>query len=127
MIIQKMITVLMAGFLTTGCIIIRYEETGLPLVDETRDVGEFDRILLEDNAELTVTAGEDYSLKVRVPEGYEHRLITQVVGDTLIIDQVDMNLTPEEMIIDITMPSLVAFEMKSHSDVELKNIKEDFF
>lgn len=127
MIMKKMITVMMAGFLTTGCIMIRYEETGLPLVSEERDLQDYDHIILEDNADLTVSAGEDYSMRLRLPEGYSQRVSTKVVGGSLIIDQLDMNLSPEEVIIDITLPNLVGFEMQSHSDVELKNIQADFF
>jgi hypothetical protein len=124
---QKLIIVMMAGFLTTGCIMIRYEKTGLPLVSEERTVEEYDQIILEDNVDLSVRAGEEYSMKLRLPEGYSHRVTTKVIGGSLVIDQLDMNLTPEEIIIDITLPKLTAFEMKSHGEVELLNLDADFF
>ncbi len=111
----------------SGCIGIVYEETGLPLVEEDRLLVGFDRLIIDDNAQVEVTAGRDFSVRVRGPEGYLHRINTRVLGDTLVIDQEDMNLSPEEVLVMITMPELHGIEYNAAGDISAYDINSAFF
>lgn len=111
----------------SGCIGIVYEETGLPLVEEDRALVGFDRIIIDDNAQVDITVGQDYSVRVRGPEGYLQRINTRVLGDALVIDQEEMNLSPEEVVIMITMPALHGIDYNAAGDVKAYDIESDFF
>lgn len=123
----KLAILAISATLLSACIGIVYEETGLPLVSEVRTLSGFDRVILDDNAEVEITAGQEFSIRVQAPEGYLHRIQTRVMGDTLVITQDDMSLSPEEVRIYIKMPALNAVTMEAAGSIEAKGIDSDYF
>ncbi len=96
---------------------------------EDRDVSGFTRIQVKGAIDLELTAGKEFSVHIKSRADRLEDVITEVDGDTLIIDMDDKgrrsfwNNTNVE--VTITMPELRELEVLGAVDGELHDIKSD--
>ena len=96
---------------------------------EDRDVSGFTRIQVKGAIDLELTAGKEFSVRIKSREDRLEDIITELDGDTLVIDMDDRgrrsfwNNTNVE--VTITMPELKELEVLGAVDGELRDIESD--
>lgn len=94
-----------------------------PVINETREAGDFDSISLRGSARLIVSIGDAPSLKISGPERVVQGLTTEVEGDTLVIRSKRKEWTfgrgDSRLTVNVTMPKLEELRLEGSNDVRL--------
>ena len=98
-------------------------------VTEDRDLSGFTRIEVRGAIELELTAGQDHSISIRTREDRMEDVITELDGDTLVIDMEDGRRNSwwddADVEVTITMPVLAELEVLGAVDGEFYAIDSD--
>ena len=107
------------------------------LMTETREVGEFDRILMKGVGKLIIKQGSKQELTIEAEENLMKRIRTNVINGKLMIDVgstweeklsagLDF-LSKRRIIFNIMIKKLTALEVSGACKIEAKEIKADGF
>lgn len=106
-----------------------YERDGSDRVTEARDISGFTRIQVRGAIELELTAGKDHSISIRTREDRMEDVITELDGDTLVIDMEDGRRNSwwdnADVDVTITMPMLAELEVLGAVDGEIYAVESD--
>lgn len=98
-------------------------------ISEDRDVNGFTKIQVRGAIDLELTAGKDFGVNIRTRANRMDDVITEIDGDTLIIDMDDENRrhfwNNTNVEVTITMPELKELEVLGAVDGELRDIESD--
>ncbi|MBK8873519.1 MAG: DUF2807 domain-containing protein [Bacteroidetes bacterium] len=101
-----------------------------PVVDEVREVGEFNRIVLNMEALVVVKDSLVHSCVVKAQGNIQEAIITRMDGNTLVITTKGQLITNEEIVIEISMNKEMAFEVNGSGKIlsmnTFKNDELDF-
>ena len=97
--------------------------------EEMRDVSNFDEVTLKGSMDVSVTIGEEKSIKVVADSDIIKYLETRVSGGNLIIDlENDRSYrNVKKMHVFVTVPSLKSANLYGSGDIDIKNIDNDLF
>ena len=110
--------------LSLGCNRI-YNGEG-PVVADTREVGEFNRIVLNMGATVLVKDSLVHSCVVKAQGNIQEAIITRMDGNTLVITTKGQLITDEDIVIEISMNKEMAFEVNgSGKIVSVNTFKND--
>lgn len=93
------------------------EATGFT-VEEVEDLDGFNALEISGNWNVTVERGDDWSVSIRYPDGYDDRVDARVRGDVLVLDVREKNDSMEAVMADIVMPEFAGLETAGASDVD---------
>lgn len=98
-------------------------------VSQERDLTGFTRLQVRGAIELELTAGKDFSVTIRTREGRMEDVITEVDGDTLVLDMEDGRRRSwwddTDVDVTITMPTLAELEVLGAVEGELYDIDSE--
>lgn len=105
------------------------DRDGRDRVTEERDIAGFSRIQVRGAIELELTAGKDHSISIRTREDRMEDVITELDGETLVIDMEDNRRNSwwddADVDVTITMPTLAELEVLGAVDGEIFDIESD--
>ena len=96
---------------------------GTPVTQE-RAVTEFDSIELRGVGDITIVAGEDFSLSIRADESVIDDINTSVVGTTLLISE-ERAAASSRIEIEIHAPTLSSIEMLGAGSITVTGLDTD--
>lgn len=117
------------GYSVAGSATMAHDDERKGRASEDRDVFGFTKIEVRGAIDLELTAGKDFSVRVESRASRLEDVITEIDGDTLVIDMDDKgrhnfwNNTNVE--VTITMPELKELEVLGAVDGELRDIKSE--
>ncbi len=106
-----------------GCDVVPTRFKGTPITEE-RTVTAFDSIELRGVGDVTIVAGDDFSLSIRADESVIDGINTSVVGTTLIISE-DQEASARRIEIVIHAPTLSSVEMLGASSIRVTDLATD--
>lgn len=107
-------------------------ENGGPAVDRNYAVGNFDRMELAGNYDVTVHTGGKASVHARGPEKTMERLVVEVRNGVLVIEPKKHNgfnwgSNHGKVTVDVTVPSLRGAQLAGAGNVRIDQVKGDRF
>ena len=100
------------------------------IITETREVGAFTGVQLNDTGEVTITVGEPQSVAINAYENLLPLLVTRVEDDVLIIDLLDDDtsyITDTPITYTISVPSLDYVNLGGTGNITIHNLDNDTF
>lgn len=126
---MKLIVLLLASVSLSGCVLSHFS-SGIAgsgkLVTTSRPQTGFNKIVNRGPANVQVTSGQDYSIKVTVDDNLEKHVKVTVSGDELIISN-DQSINPTSCKVVITMPNISAFRIDGAGDATVNAVSSSSF
>lgn len=98
------------------------------IIEENRDVSNFNGISLSNSGNVTITVGETEALTVRTDDNIMSDIITEVRGNTLVLTtRPNSAINPTTLEYDITVTTLESLVVTGSGDVIAPEIEGDAF
>jgi hypothetical protein len=94
---------------------------------ETRSVGDFNRIVIDLGANLTVHVGEPQKMTVAIDDNLLDNVTTSVHGHTLEISSHKSFSTDNDCVVEIWIPALESIECNGSGEIEVRGLNGDNF
>jgi hypothetical protein len=107
----------LAGLAVTIFAFAQRTEVNRGVIEQNRNVSDFDIIHIEDGVDLYITQGNRQSVTVKADEEYMDQVITKVEGNTLYIETQGRISNPEALDVYVTVPNLRELHASGGSDV----------
>lgn len=93
------------------------------ITTQNRSLSDFDALEVSSIIDVSVTYDPEQEVSVRANDNIIDRVITQVVGNTLVIDLEDGTYTDVSISIDIGIPTLTRINNEGTGDIDINNFE----
>ena len=115
-------------FCFSGCLINQFLVQGSGnVVTQTRDVADFDKVKLIGSPDVSIKAGDEFSVKVTTDDNLQANITTEVKNGALVVGSQGMYSTNSGVKIAITMPELVEAKVSGSGDLEFDGFQSESF
>jgi len=111
----------------SGCIFEPAVEGSGVAVTEQREIGTFSHIEFEGGARLEITVGGEPSLEVTADDNFLELIVTELRGDTLVIEPTKKLAAKTPLVYRITTPSLTSLAAAGAAEGVITGIDSDEF
>lgn len=94
---------------------------------EARDLGDFNKIVLNGSADVNIVVGETQSVEVRTESDYMSRVKTEVRGNTLYISQEGRHWRNVDVMLDVRVENLNGIIIDGSGDFDVTNLDSENF